>query len=167
MTTSTDSSTATADTLRRQLILAQVQLMELEDTRDDLRSQLAAARDLLAQTQTLGDRALEDQDRMAADLRERQAAIATQQVAADSLRAELAAAREREADLAARLASRDDQLAERTRALADASTLASARQDRIAQLDTERHAMQASWSWRCTAPLRALGRFLHRGGSSV
>ena len=41
--------------LRRQLILAQVQLMELEDARADHRTRLAEARSLLAHAQAAAD----------------------------------------------------------------------------------------------------------------
>lgn len=164
MTPEPDSSPANADTLRRQLILAQVQLMELEDTRDDLRSQLVAARDLLARTQTLADRSLEDRERQANDLQER---LSAQQAASESLRSELSAALGRESALAARIATLEPQLATTTRTLAETTASATARQERIVQLESERRAMKASWSWRCTAPLRSLGRLLHRGGPSA
>jgi predicted nucleic acid-binding Zn-ribbon protein len=159
-----DSFPATDDTLRRQLILAQVQLMELEDTRDDLRSQLVAARNLLARTQTLADRSLEDRERLANDLQER---LAAQQTASESLRSELTAALGRETALAARIAALEPQLAATTHSLAEATASAAVQQKRITQLETERRAMKASWSWRCTAPLRSLGRLLHRGGPSA
>ena len=150
----TDCSPASTDTLRRQLILAQVQLMELEDVRDELQSRLAAANDLLAQTQALAERSLQDRERLAADLQER---LSTQQAATESLRAELSAALGRESALAARVATIEPRLAATT-------ATAAARQERIGQLETERRAMKSSWSWRCTAPLRSLGRLLHRGG---
>lgn len=155
MSLPTDSSPASTQTLRRQLILAQVQLMELEDVRDELQTRLAAANDLLAQTQTLADRSLQDQERLAADLQER---LSAQQAATESLRSELSAALGRESALAARVATLEPQLASTT-------ATASARQERIVQLETERRAMKSSWSWRCTAPLRSLGRLLHRGGT--
>lgn len=161
MTPPTDSSTSPTDTLRRQLILAQVQLMELEDVRDELQSRLAAANDLLAQTQALADRSLQDRERLAGDLQDRRAA---QQAATESLRSELAAAIGRETALAARVSSLEPQLAATARTLANTTAMAAARQERIAQLETERRAMKSSWSWRCTAPLRSLGRLLHRGG---
>jgi len=50
--------------LRRQLILAQVQLMELEDARADHRTRLAEARSLLAHAQAAADRALLRQDQL-------------------------------------------------------------------------------------------------------
>jgi|GEM_PF-4518397 len=150
----TDSSPASTETLRRQLILAQVQLMELEDVRDELQSRLAAANDLLAQTQTLADRSLQDRERLAADLQER---LSTQQAATESLRSELSAALGRESAQAARVATLEPQLASTT-------ATAIARQERIVQLEAERRAMRSAWSWRCTAPLRSLGRLLHRGG---
>lgn len=138
--------------------------MELEDARDDLRSRLAAANDLLAQTQTLADRSLQDRERLAADLQER---LAAQQAATESLRSELSAALGRESALAARVATLEPQLASATRNLAATTATAAARQERIVQLETERLTMKSSWSWRCTAPLRALGRLLHRGGPSA
>ena len=59
------------------------------------------ANDLLAQTQTLADRSLQDQERLAADLQER---LSAQQAATESLRSELSAALGRESALAARVA---------------------------------------------------------------
>jgi chromosome segregation ATPase len=164
MTPQPDSRPAPADALRRQLILAQVQLMELEDARDELRSRLAAANDLLAQTQALADRSLQDRERLAHDLQER---LAAQQAATESLRSELSAALGRESALATRIAALEPRLATATRTLAETTVLASSCQERIAQLETELRAMKAAWSWRCTAPLRALGRLLHRGGPSA
>jgi hypothetical protein len=158
MSLPTDSSPASTDTLRRQLILAQIQLMELEDVRDELQSRLDAANDLLAQTQALADRSLQDRERLAADLQER---LSTQQAATESLRAELSAASPRVRSGRPRRLART-QLAATARTLANTTAMAAARQERIAQLETERRAMKSSWSWRCTAPLRSLGRLLHR-----
>ena len=59
MTPAPDSSAPAIDALRKQLILAQVQLMELEDLRDELRTELAATQTLLAQSQTLADSTLQ------------------------------------------------------------------------------------------------------------
>ena len=55
--------------LRRQLILAQVQRMELEDARADHRARLAESQSLLAHAQAAADRALLRQDQLEADRR--------------------------------------------------------------------------------------------------
>lgn len=166
MTPAPDSSPDEHAALRRQLILAQVQLMELEDAHDDLRTQLAAARELLAQTQRLGDQALTERDR--ADLAQRnlQAALATLQAGEIALRSDLASAREREAALAARLSATETQLAARDLTLGDMAAAAAARQARLDQIESERRTMKASRSWRWTAPLRALERTLRRRGDT-
>lgn len=164
MTPTPDSSIAPADALRRQLILAQVQLMELEDARDDLQTRLDSSRDLLAQAQRLGDQALQDRGRLEDELRNLQAADAALQATESSLRTELSVTREREAALAARLATLETQLAAQRRTLADSDALSASRQTRIDQLETERRELKASRSWRYTAPLRSLERALRRGG---
>src|SRR5687768_15134005 len=51
--------------LRQQLILAQVRIMELEDTRDELGPQLAGAEKLLAAAQTLADAKLAESAHLA------------------------------------------------------------------------------------------------------
>jgi chromosome segregation ATPase len=164
MTPTPDSSIAPADALRRQLILAQVQLMELEDARDDLQTRLDSARDLLAQTQRLGDQALQDRSRLEDELRNLQAADAALQAGENALRAELSVTRERETALAARLATLETQLAAQRRTLADSDALSASRQTRIDQLEAERRELKASRSWRYTTPLRWLERALRRGG---
>lgn len=154
--------------LRRQLILAQVQLMALEDTRDDLTTQLGSGRDLLAQTQQLADQALVERDRTTAALRERETALAAQQTEAAALRTALASASDQEKALAVRLAESMARLATEDRLRRDAEAHAAALAARVAELETERQAMKASRSWRYTAPLRSLERALRRrGGSSA
>jgi chromosome segregation ATPase len=156
------------DPLRRELILAQVQLMELEDARDDLQTQLAAAHALLTETQCLADEALRERDRAAGEnaalLAEREKLTAAEAV----LRNELAAAR---AEIAAR-GARLDELAQNLATQEQANTVVSATartaSERVAQLEAERQTMKGSRSWRWTAPLRALERALRgRGGASA
>lgn len=164
MPPSTDSPPDTDHPLRRQLILAQVQLMELEDTRDDLQARLASATALLGQAQQQADRALLEQDNLAAQLHDQQAALAAARAEAAALRVELGAARERERTLVARTAELVAQFARVERVQRDTDTLLAARDARLAQLEQERRAMQSSRSWRYTAPLRSLERALRRGG---
>jgi chromosome segregation ATPase len=157
-----------AAALRRQLILAQIQLMELEDARDDLASRLAASHDLLAQAQEIADRALAESDRAAAERRGLEADRSALQASVDALHAALAAAGQREAALAARLAEQGAQLAAHDQARRDAEAIAAARATRLAALEAERQTMKSSRSWRYTAPLRSLERALRRrGGSSA
>lgn len=163
-----DSASAPLDPLRRELILAQVQLMELEDTRDDLLTQLAAAQAQLAEAQQLADNALREQEfgasRHAAlrDEHERLAATAA------GLNAQLADAFTATAAQSSRADALEKQLAIREREGAELAASASAATSRVAQLDAERRGMLASRSWRWTAPLRALERALrrHRGTSA-
>lgn len=157
--------------LRRQLILAQVQLMELEDTRDDLRTRLAEAQSLLAAAQRQADTALREHDAIARRLE----ALQQEEHGA---RTALATATNRIQDLVTSLAERQQAADQALRArlqleqqhqslLAEAAGLRNQlgeHDTRIAQLEAERRALRASWSWRGTAPLRALGRLLHRGG---
>ncbi|MFT3830939.1 MAG: hypothetical protein QM691_14645 [Opitutaceae bacterium] len=153
------------DPLRRELILAQVQLMELEDTRDDLRTQLAASQMLLVGTQQLADNALREQahcsERLAALRGEHERLVTT----VSGLNAQLAETSAVKSALASRVAELEQHLAARDRELAARVVSAQTAAARISELAAERQAMQVSRSWRWTAPLRALERALRgRGG---
>ena len=146
MTPSPDNSTAPVaqlHALQRELILAQVRLMEMEDTRTALHTQLAAVQSLLSQIQAASDQALLRQDQLATELT----------AAQDKLRRHA----EAETDLRNQLSATKEDLAEAT-----ASAHAATR--RVAELDSERRRMKNSRSWRWTAPLRALERALQRHG---
>lgn len=157
MTPASDSSAPAIDVLRKQLILAQVQLMELEDLRDALRSELAATRTLLDQSRLLADSTLQAQDRTESARRELEEE-------ATRLRVSLRQTREQEIGLAARLTQAQASLAERDRTLQDIHAVLATLRSRIGHLEAERLALKSSFSWRCTAPLRAFGRLFHRPG---
>ena len=157
--------------LRRQLILAQVQLMELEDARDDLRTRLHEAQALLAAAQRQADTALREHDDIAhrfkalqQEARDVRVALTTTEERIPALAAGLAQSRQA-ADQALRARQQLEQ--QHQSLLAEAAGLRdrlAERDTRITQLEAERRVLKASWSWRCTAPLRSLGRLLHRGG---
>lgn len=165
--------------LRQQLILAQVRIMELEDTRDELAPQIAQLEKLLDEAQTLADH----QTDTAAHLERVRAGLQaefdhlrhTQHVTNEALnaaRAEAGALAAREKTLldevenlhllTRQLAETEQQHLTRIAALEKdiGATLAesTARQERINRLDAERRAMKASRSWRWTAWLRSLER---------
>lgn len=147
MTPAPESSDLATAELRQQLILAQVQLMELEDLRDDLRTQLASERVLRLQSQQHADQSLLANDPL---LRELHAQNVTQLSA-------LAAAKAQSDALAANL-EKIRQLADRTRqAHEDLTARHRALQERFTSL-------RASRSWRFTAPLRSVERLCRRWG---
>ncbi|AOS44973.1 hypothetical protein Verru16b_02042 [Lacunisphaera limnophila] len=169
--------------LRQQLILAQVRIMELEDTRDELSPRLASLEQLLAQAQTLADRKSDEAahlERVRTSLQQqfdhlRHVQHVTNQ-ALEETRAALTATTGREQDLLGeteqlqQLIAAQAELAraEQARAADLAARLATAlaesasRLERINQLDAEQRAMKASRSWRWTAWLRSLERTLGR-----
>lgn len=167
--------------LRQQLILAQVRIMELEDTRDELSPRINALEKLLAAAQTMADQKTEEAahlERVRTGLQQqsdhlRHIQHVTNQ-ALEETRAALVATTGRESDLLSKVEqlqtliaqqaefSREQQahhtaLATRLQAALDESAT---RLDRIATLDAEQRAMKASRSWRWTAWLRSLERSL-------
>lgn len=181
---------ATISDLQRQLVMAQVRILELEDIRDDARTRLADLETLLRDLQGKADRALGDFDHLQAAhgqllshrdhlqhlLHVANQALEESRGQAQRQAAELQAAGERETGLRATLARLEQELAallDRTarleergrdleRQIQELTSLAGARLDRINQLDAELRAMKASRSWRWTKPLRAIERFLGR-----
>lgn len=167
--------------LRQQLILAQVRIMELEDTRDELSPRLAALEKLLAAAQTLADRKTDEAahlERVRTGLQQqldhlRHMQHVTNQ-ALDEARAALAAATGRESDLLGEVAQLQtlvaqqaeiarEQLVQQTALmtrLQAALDESAARQDRLNTLDAEQRAMKASRSWRWSAWLRSFERTL-------
>lgn len=167
--------------LRQQLILAQVRIMELEDTRDELQPRLAGLEKLLTPAQVLTDQKLEEAahlEKVRVDLQAQFEHLGhilhVTNEALSASRAEAAALSSRELALLSEvenLHTLTRQLAATTReqlerissletghrtALAESA----ARQERIAQLDAEQRAMKSSRSWRWTAWLRSLERSL-------
>ena len=165
--------------LRQQLLLAQVRIMELEDTRDELAPRLAETAALLAAAQSLAEKKIDE----AGHLEKVRAALQAQ---CDHLRhvqhetnEALNAARNENAGQASRLTALLSEVenlqtltrqlaeaerghlarhAELTTALAETTQVAAGRAARIQQLDVERHALKTSRSWRWTAWLRSIER---------
>jgi hypothetical protein len=176
-----EPSSAPLTLLRQQLILAQVRIMELEDTRDELAPRLADIERLLADAQALADRKLEEAahlEQVRADLQHqfehmRHMQHVTHQ-ALEETRMALTAVTGREAELLAEneqlqvLIGQQAELArgylvhadELSARLLQAQQESAARLERINQLDAEQRAMKASRSWRWTSWLRALERSL-------
>ncbi len=169
--------------LRQQLILAQVRIMELEDTRDELAPRAAALEKLLADAQALADRSTGEAahlERVRADLQHqfehmRHMQHVTHQALEES-RAALQAATGREQDLlseteqlqtliaeqAALAREQQDRLQQLTGRLDAAVAESAARLSRLNELDAEQRALKASRSWRWTAWLRSLERTFSR-----
>lgn len=167
--------------LRQQLILAQVRIMELEDTRDELGPKLVEVEKLLAAAQTMADQKIGEAvhlDQVRADLQAQYDHLRHMQhvtnEALTATRAEAAALGEREKTLLSEV----ENLHALTRQLAEAgrqqlarishleSSLAAAQAEsavslrRINELDAEQRALKSSRSWRWTAWLRSLERAL-------
>jgi len=165
--------------LRQQLLLAQVRIMELEDTRDEQAPRLAETSALLAAAQTLAEQKTGEAthlDKIRADLQAqfdhlRHVQHETNE-ALNAARSETAA---QATQLSALLSEVENlqtltrqfaeaergHLARRTEletALAETTQVAAGRAARIQQLDVERHNMKVSRSWRWTAWLRAIER---------
>ncbi len=176
--------------VQRELILAQISLQELEDTREELEQRLAESRQLQDGAQQLADRATADFDHLDRVHRELlahrdhlQHVLHVTNQALEQTRAELAA---RDAQLAGtrqelaaaheshrQATARGDQLAAELRAaraeahqlqqhIAELTTVAEQRSTRIGQLESDVRAMKASRSWRWTAWLRSIERALRR-----
>ncbi len=166
MTPSPETTADPAAPLRRQLILAQVQLMELEDARDALATRLAEAKRLLVEAQS----ALEAHANRVRVLEAEHEALTAARRALEERITQLDAALARNAHteqtLRNQIAALEHQVADRTTALAAAEKLASAHATRIEELAAERQALKDSRSWRWTAPLRWLERAFRRDGGA-
>lgn len=183
MSSRANPETSTLAGVQRELILAQITLQELEDTREELLTRVAEADEIRSAAQATADRALADFDHLHAVHREllahrdhlQHVQHVTQQ-ALEATRAELA---QREATLAERdralAAARDhvtqldqhvaqlrETIANLETQLNTATATAAAHAARIQQLDLELRTMKASRSWRWTAWLRSLERLVRR-----
>jgi hypothetical protein len=169
--------------LRQQLLLAQVRIMELEDTRDEQAPRLAESSALLAAAQALAEQKVGEAAHLEKVRAELQAQFDhlrhvqhTTNEALNAARAEAAQLTSRQTELLAeveQLHLLTRQLAEAERAhlvrrteletnLAEVTQVSTGRAARIQQLDVERHAMKASRSWRWTAWLRAIERWFKK-----
>jgi len=176
--------TAPADQLnllRQQLILAQVRIMELEDTRDEMAPKLAAQEKLLTAAQTLADQKLDEAahlEKVRSDLQAQYEHMRHMQhvtnEALNAARGEVAGLKAGEATLLSEIeqlqtlthlqaeGSRQqlDRITALTADLRATQAESATRLERINQLDAEQRAMKASRSWRWTAWLRSLERAL-------
>ncbi len=172
-----------SNTLRQQLILAQVRIMELEDVRDELAPRLARFEALLVSAQELADRKVGEaahldgvRVELEAQVRHLRHVQHVTHEALEAARAQTAAAeqalsaerqtaselRARGEALAAAVASLEARVQTVQARLAETKAESLRRLVRIGQLDTEIRAMKASRSWRWTAWLRSLERALRR-----
>lgn len=165
--------------LRQQLLLAQVRIMELEDTRDEQAPRLAETSSLLAAAQSLAEAKVAEAahlEKVRADLQAQfdhlRHAQHTTNEALNATRAEATQLAARQSELLTeveQLHLLTRQLAEAERAhlarraeletqLAEVTQVSTGRAARIQQLDLERHTMKKSRSWRWTSWLRAIER---------
>lgn len=176
--------------LQRELVLAQVRILELEDIRDDAKTKITELDRILSELQAKADQALGDFDHLKGAhaellahrdhlqhlLHVSEKALQEVRAEAQRLESELAAAGKREinlnaqisslekhsAELAAQIARLEERGRDLDRQLAELSAVAAIRLDRLNQLDNEIRAMKASRSWRWTKPLRSVERFFRR-----
>lgn len=137
--------------------------MELEDSRDDLRTRLHQAESLLDQTRRLGDRILGEHAQLAEAhraLRQEVEAFRTQE---KELRALIAAERERAEGINRELEKERAHSGELDRILDATRTLASERLEQAERLQGMIADLHATRSWRYTKPLRALENMLGLG----
>ena len=176
--------------LQRELVLAQVRILELEDIRDDAKTKITELDRILSELQAKADQALGDFDHLKGAHEEllvhrnhlqhllhvSETALHEIRGEAHRLGSELDAAGKREinlnaqisglekhaAELAAQIARLEARGRDLDRQLAELSSVAALRLDRLNQLDNEIRTMKASRSWRWTKPLRAAERFFRR-----
>jgi chromosome segregation ATPase len=158
--------------VRQQLILAQVRIMELEDTRDETGGRLAENEQLLQAAVALADRKLDEAahaEKIRADLQAQfeqlqhiqqaaSAALGTAHARLADTEQALAREKQASADLAAQLRQLRETHQELAAQFRETTAHAAARQQRIEQLDAEIRGMKTSRSWRWTAWLRSLER---------
>ena len=148
-------STKLINTLRQQLILAQVRIMELEDERDQLTPRLNEVQLLLAEAQNLVDTKLDE-------------TVHLQQVVADS-QAQAATLQNQLTQSAAELSTLRNQLEQSERVATDLkqqlTESVTKLTTRLNQLQREIDRCHSSRIWRWTAWLRALAGFFNRKGA--
>jgi chromosome segregation ATPase len=135
--------------VRQQLILAQVRIMELEDTRDEVASRLETNEKLLQSAQALADQKLDEAanaERTRVDLQKQFAEL---QRLLHTTNEVLATTQNQLNDAIVKIESQEDASA--------------AREKRIEDLDTEIRRLKSSRSWRWTAWLRGVERTGGRG----
>jgi len=165
--------------LRQQLILAQVRIMELEDTRDELAPKLNETEKLLTAAQTIADRKLEEAahlEKVRSDLQAQFEHMRHMQhvtnEALTATRGEAAALATREQSLLSEVenlqvltrqqaeGSRQqlDRISALVAELRTTQAESATRLERLTHLDAEQRGLKGSRSWRWTAWLRSLER---------
>lgn len=157
------------DRLRRELILAQTQILELGDMRDELQTRLAATSRLLAQAEQIANQALLERDQTGAALQSALEAREKLAATAEALHSAIAEAKQQLGEAQRREAMLGDEKDRLTASEAklshdlDRQVQATANAEQhCAELESEKRAILASRSWRWTAPLRAIERFCLR-----
>ena len=143
------------NTLRQQLILAQVRIMELEDERDQLAPRLNEVEALLSAAQKLADTKLDESAHLQKVVADAQAQAATLQNQLTQSASELSTIRN-QFDQSERVAT--DLKQQLTESINNLTT-------RLNQLQGEIDRCHSSRSWRWTAWLRALAGFFNRKGA--
>lgn len=127
--------------LQQQLILTEVELMKLEDLRDELTSRADASNRLVQNLQRLTDQACAERDHLAKRTGELDAALRQAQ------------------EQVAQAVARNKELT----AVADGlQAVLAQHQARSQQLSASLLVVESSLTWRLTAPFRALGRVFRR-----
>ena len=129
--------------LRQQLILAQVRIMELEDTRDSLSPRLEEMAQLLQQAQALADRKTDEAAHLEDVLVETRLQVEQLQALQHHLAQEAAAHGKAMTEAMAALAARTETI--------------NRLQNELNNLRSELNHLHSSRSWRWTAWLRSLG----------
>lgn len=150
MTPAAPEPAALTDRLRQQLILAQVRIMELEDTRDALAPKLAELEDLVRTAQQLADQKLDEAAHAGRVLTDTEAHAA-------NLDRQLAQASHDLAAQAGALAERANSIARLEAELVTTRAQLDAERARVAETEAQLARVTTSRSWRWTAWLRALG----------
>lgn len=141
--------------LQKQLILAQVQILELEDVRDELQTRAAEHSKLLADLQSIADRSLAGlQNAHAAETTARQA-LARSENENREMQLKLGALRRD-------FETTSERLSKALKLVDQVEGTAAAQKARIERLDAELKTLKASLSWRWTAPLRSFRRVFTR-----
>lgn len=151
-----DEAAESVSLLQKQLILSQVQILELEDVRDELSAELTQRAKILRELQSIADRAF-------AEAQQSQRDEANAQQALQALRAGTQQLQLRVESLQREAGNAAQRLQEAEKTVQATKTLAAAQAARMAALDAEQRKLKASRSWRWTAPLRAVERWFQPG----
>jgi chromosome segregation ATPase len=181
MATTPDTPDPLITRLRQQLLLAQVRIMELEDSRDETAPKLEQIETLLGEAQLLAERKIEEAAHLENVRSELQAQythlqhvqhvthtaleavrdeISTKDQRIESLLQETELLQKLIQELSSAVQNHLEYMGKLESELADTRVESAAHVSRIKQLDSERNDMKATRSWRWTAWLRALERRL-------